>query len=107
MTELRLAEALPLFSAELEAALRRQDRSDLASQVSRLPLVNRCRCGDDFCATFYTAPVPRGAYGSGHENVIVETIEGMVILDLVNGEIKCVEVLHRPDVQKDLLAVLP
>jgi hypothetical protein len=70
-------------------------------------LVNRCRCGDDFCATFYTAPRPDGAYGAGHQNVVVETTEGMVILDLVKDEIKCVEVLHRPDVRKVLLAVLP
>ena len=107
MGELRLEEALPAFAAELETALGRQGRSDLASQVRRLPLVDRCRCGDDFCATFYTAPKPDGAYGAGHENVVVEATEGMVVLDLVRDEIRCVEVLDRPDVQEVLFAVLP
>ncbi len=102
-----LQQALPAFTAELEDALSRQGRSDLAAQVRRLPLVDRCRCGDDFCATFYTAAEPDSAYGAGHENLIVDAAKGMVILDLVSGEIRCVEVLDRPDVQTVLFAVLP
>jgi len=31
----------------------------------------------------------------------------MVVLDLVRDGIRCVEVVYRPDVQKDLFAVLP
>jgi hypothetical protein len=104
---MELEQALPVFSSELEDSLRRQGRADLAAQVRRLPLVDRCRCGDDFCATFYTAPKPNGAYGAGHKNVIVGSATGMIILDVVNGEIMCVEVLYRPDVQKGLFAVLP
>jgi hypothetical protein len=102
-----LAQALPAFSAELESALRRQGRADLASQVANLPLVDRCRCGDGFCATFYTAARPEGAYGPGHENLEVDGVIGMIILDLVHDEIRCVEVLFRPDVQRALFATLP
>ncbi len=107
MSELSIAHALPTFTAELEESLRHQGRSDLAAQVATLPLVDRCRCGDDFCATFYTAAKPTGAYGRGHSNFVVESHEGMIILDLVDDEIRCIEVLFRPDVQKALFAVLP
>jgi hypothetical protein len=107
MSDLALARAIPVFAAELEASLRRQGRADLASQITGLPLLDRCRCGDSFCATFYTAAKPVGAYGPGHSNLIVESREGMIILDLVDDEIRCVEVLYRPDVQKALFAVLP
>jgi hypothetical protein len=104
---LTVSRALPDFAVELETVLHSQGAADLASQVSNLPLVDRCRCGDDFCATFYTAPKPEGAYGPGHENVVVEVTKGMTILDVVNGDIRWVEVLYRPDVQRALFAVLP
>ena len=107
MSKLALARALPDFAAELEESLRDQGRADLASQVATLPLVERCRCGDDFCATFYTVTKPAGAYGPGHSNLVVESCEGTIILDLMNDEIHCVEVLYRPDVQKELFTVLP
>jgi hypothetical protein len=107
MVELSLASALPAFASELQAALSSQERFDLAAQVAHLSLLERCRCGDDFCATFYTAPRPDGAYGTGHENLEVESAAGMIILDLVDDEIRCVEVLWRPDVQKGLCAALP
>jgi hypothetical protein len=102
-----LEEALPLFASELEEALNRQGSARLAKQVRQLPLIDRCRCGDDFCATFYTAPKPSGAYGAGHKNVIVDSERGMIILDVVKGKICCVEVLFRKDVQQALFAVLP
>ena len=104
---LTVSEALPAFAAELECALRQQGDADLASQFKRLPLIDRCRCGDDFCATFYTAPKFNGPYGPGHKNVVLAVTKGMTILDVVNGDIQCVEVLYRPDVQRLLFAVLP
>jgi hypothetical protein len=107
MTHLTVVQALPPFAAELMESLVRQGRDDLASQLRTLPLVDRCRCGDDFCATFYTAKRPTGAYGAGHSNLVVESGEGMIILDLVEDRIHCVEVLYRRDVREALTAVLP
>jgi hypothetical protein len=107
MSKLVLRTALPAFASELEESLRDQGRADLASQVARLPLVDRCRCGDHFCATFYTAAEPADGYGPGHANLVVESAKGMIILDLVDDRICCVEVLDRPDVQRVLFAVLP
>jgi len=39
--------------------------------------------------------------------MVVESREGMIIVDLVEDRIHCVEVLYRPDVREALFAVLP
>ena len=98
---------LPGFAAELEQLLRDQGEAKLAAQISELKIVDRCRCGDDFCASFYTQPKPKGAYGSGHRCVELEPAEGMLILDLVDDRIAQIEVLNRDDIRKMLLAALP
>lgn len=100
-------EALPEFAAELRELLNWNCELELAAQIEALPLVDRCRCGQDSCATFYTAPKPDGAYGPGHSNVQLAPEVGMIILDLVDGKICCIEVLDRPDVQEGLTAILP
>ena len=103
-----LTEALPRFAAELEKSLRRDGVPALADQVAALQLVDRCRCGDDFCATFYTAAKPRGPWRDlgKHENLEVSAESGMIILDLVDGHIVTVEVLYRDDVRDALHKVL-
>jgi hypothetical protein len=103
----RLCEMLPLLSQELEQLLKNAGEGNLASQVSGLRILDRCRCGDDFCASFYTQPKPDGAYGPGHRNVLLEPAKGMLILDVVDDVIAQVEILHRDDIRKTLLAALP
>jgi hypothetical protein len=102
-----LRELFPLLSQELQKLLENTGEADLASQVSGLSIVDRCRCGDEFCASFYTQPKPNGAYGPGHRNVILEPANGMLILDVVNDVIAHVEILHRDDIRQKLLAALP
>ncbi len=80
---------------------------ELAAQVSGLEIVDRCRCGDGFCATFYTQPKPVGSYGSGHRNVLLLPGKGFLILDVVAEQIMCVEVLYRDDIRGTLLAAVP
>jgi hypothetical protein len=63
-----------------------------------LTIVERCRCGDDFCASFYTQPKPKESYGPGHDSMELEPTEGMLILDIVDGRIAHVEILHRNDI---------
>jgi hypothetical protein len=99
---LLLTEALPAFAAELQQLLIEYGELELAAQVSSLAILDRCRCGDDFCATFYTQPKPDGAYGPGHRNVALTPEEGMLILDVVDGKIACVEALDRKDVRQKL-----
>jgi hypothetical protein len=75
--------------------------------VSDLRIADRCRCGDDFCATFYTQPKPQGSYGAGHKNLVLEPQKGDVILDVVNGSIASVEVLYRDEIRDALIARIP
>jgi hypothetical protein len=102
-----LAEAIPELAVELTALLEEAGEADLAIQVSELRLVDRCRCGDDFCATIYTVPPPQDAWGPGHENVVLNPAQGDLILDVVDRRITCVEVLFRDEVRNRVLALLP
>jgi hypothetical protein len=98
-----LSDMLPGLAHELQQLLIEQDEPELAAQVPGLRIVDRCRCGDDFCATFYVQPRPKRAYGPDHRNVPLTPKEGMLILDVV-GE-KIVEVLYRDDVRKVIQAI--
>jgi hypothetical protein len=102
-----LTESLPFFAAELEQLLEKEGHAELAAQVSGLKIVDRCRCGDDFCASFYTERKPQGAYGAGHRCVELEPEAGVLILDVVEGRIVHVEVLYRHDIREKLLVSLP
>jgi hypothetical protein len=104
---LLLKHALPGLADELAQLLVAAGQQSLADQVPGLNIVDRCRCGDDFCASFYTLPKPDGAYGTGHENIVLEPERGMIILDVVKGCIAHVEVLNRDEVRRDLIAALP
>jgi hypothetical protein len=105
--QLLLTDTLPAFATELRQLLVEQGEPELATQVSGLMIFDRCRCGDDFCSTFYTQPKPEGAYGPGHRNVALTPSQGMCILDVVAEEIACVEALDRNDLREKLHAVLP
>ena len=102
-----LADVLPKLAVELEHLLRQQGESGLAVQVSTLAIVDRCRCGDDFCSSFYTQPKPQGAYGPDHRTLDLDAEKGMVLLDVVSGLIVHVEVLNRADIREPLITALP
>lgn len=102
-----LVDCLPEFSDELQSLLREGGRPDIAEQIGQMQLVDRCRRGDDFCATFYTGPRPEGSYGPNHENVELPAREGMIILDLVDGSVQAVEVLYRDEIRSRLQTLLP
>ena len=101
----RLIEVFPDLADELRVRLRSEDEKELAETVSDLRIVERCRCGDEFCGTFYTIPKPRGSYGPTHRTIDLDVEEGMLIVDVVDERIVCVEVLYRDRV-RDRLAQL-
>lgn len=102
-----LTELLPAFAEELSETLDAMGRAELAGQVDQLEVTCRCRCGDAFCTSFYTGPPPDGAWPADHQNVALDIDHGMVILDVVNGGIRFVEVLDRPELRADLQSVPP
>jgi hypothetical protein len=102
-----LVEVLPDLALEIERLLKIQGEPDLAAQVIGLRILDRCRCGDDFCSTFYVQPQPEGAYGPNHRNIVLEPERGALILDLVDEQIACVEVLYRDEIRERLHSVFP
>ena len=103
----QLVNVFPELSAELHQLLIERGESELTSQVQELKVVERCRCGDDFCGMFYVLPKPGGAYGPGHRNVALTPKEGMLILDVVSNKIAAVEVLYRDEIRRWLLVEFP
>ena len=106
-----LADALPHLANELEELLNEQHEFQLAAQVPNLKIVERCRCGDDFCATFYTQAKPKVNYAPDHRpdhrNVVLRPQKGFLILDVLDGKITCVEVLYRDEIRRELHVLLP
>jgi hypothetical protein len=95
------------FSARVASFLSEAGEGALALQVDSLNVVDRCRCGDDFCAMFYTEPRPQGPYGSGHRNIELSPDVGMLILDIVDERIAAIEVLYNDAFRERLLAACP
>jgi hypothetical protein len=105
--DVTVGELFPAFTRELQSLAVQEGRPDLAEQIPNLPVVARCKCGDDNCAHFYTAPLPPGPYLSGHTCLPLPSLAGLVVLDLVNDRIVAIEVLDRPDVKPALDRLLP
>lgn len=102
-----LVEAFPNLSEELQVLLRGAGEPTLAAQVPKLRILDRCRCGDDFCATFYVQPKPAGSYGPGLRTIPLEPTTGMLIIDVVNDTVFSVEVLYRDEIRQKLLEMFP
>lgn len=102
-----LLDVCPDLAHELEALLAAQGESDLAAQIAGLKIVDRCRCGDDFCSTFYTLPKPDGAYGPYHRNVELEPETGTLVVDVNDDQIAAIEVLYRDEIREKIHALLP
>jgi len=79
----------------------------LSAQVADLHIVGRCRCGDNFCATFYTAPRPVGSYGPGHRTIALTPAFGYLNVDVVGADIVQIEVLYRYDLKAEIHAAAP
>ena len=105
--KINFTDAFPAFATELRRLLEEQGELNLGAQVPNLLILDRCRCGDDICGTFYTKPKPIGGFGPGHRNVRLMPEYGMLILDVVAEEIACVEVLDRNEVRRQLDEALP
>ncbi len=103
-----LRDTLPGFAREVEQRLREVGRPDLAGQVTRLRIADRCRCGDDFCASLYTEAKPAGGWRQLHETVPLRGGPyGLINVDAMMGRIVAIEVLFRPEVRRALEHLVP
>ena len=81
----RKDDALPEIANELRVGLR-DDRPDLVATLDDLELVDRCRCGDEFCATFYT--VAKGAWPErDRRERVVTSAQRLICLTVADGQI--------------------
>jgi uncharacterized protein (DUF2147 family) len=103
----KLADEFPELAAKLTQLLNEEGEEELAGTVSGLTVVERCRCGDEFCATMYTVRPPRETWGRSHRNVSLDPKAGYLILDVLDQEIVGIEVLFRNEIREHLLKVLP
>jgi hypothetical protein len=100
----RLIEVVPELATELQRLLLQQGASALIDQVEELAMFERCRCGDGFCSSFYTAPPPIGPYGSGHRTIPLPSDIGILTVDVIGCRIVYVEVLRRDDIHDKIVA---
>ena len=67
--------------------------------------MDRCRCEDDFCSTFYVRS-PDSEARQGHRRTVpLKPSRGILILDVVDDKIAAIEVLYRNDVRQTLQAI--
>lgn len=70
MPEVFFREVLPDLSKQVYHDFRRLRRMDLAEQVMALRIVDRCRCGSEYCGAFKTessvAPAPQTEASQPH-----------------------------------------
>jgi hypothetical protein len=111
----------------LKRLLTESGEIELAATVEGLEGYDRCRCGSDHCATIYTKPRPSGGFGPSHRNIVfrnadtidldtrlrvgdtstARTTEYTTILDVVDEEIRCIEILDDHESRRRLVAALP
>ena len=74
---------------DLEELLREAGREDLAEQVPRLEIGQRCHCSVEGCRSFYTALPMKRWFRRGKQIAV-----GDYVVDTIDGEIVYVEVLR-------------
>jgi hypothetical protein len=107
MTVPRVIDVVPELVSELQRLLTERGEPALAAQVAQLRIIDRCRCGDHFCSTFYTAPRPTGAFGPGHRTIALVPETGYLNVDVVGYDIVQIELLYRDDLKAKIHAAMP
>ncbi|HEX9960710.1 MAG TPA: hypothetical protein VGB00_07255 [Pyrinomonadaceae bacterium] len=102
-----LKEVLPELASELKDLFIQAEKPHLSEQVDALQIVDRCRCGDSFCATIYTIPKPKGAWGKNHYTIPLDAEAGMIIVDVLNEKVAEIEILNRDEIRKKVLKLFP
>lgn len=102
---MKLKKHKPNLAKELETGLREIGETALASSVSSLEIVDRCRCGDKGCGTFYT--LEKKIWIGKKLNQLVPVLEGLYAIDVYEDKIACIEILDRNDVENKLNEMIP
>lgn len=98
-----MVDVVPELAVEMERELRASGDVELADQVAGLRMMKSCGCGDDFCASFDTAPLPEGP--SAKKRYGVPLSNHHLIVHVLEGKIIEVEVLFRDDLRPKIREV--
>ncbi|HVF53039.1 MAG TPA: hypothetical protein VNC78_05460 [Actinomycetota bacterium] len=99
---------LPEIASELETALEKQGDPDLATQIRGLRIESLCGCDDEFCGSFHARGDQKYPWSDvGDLRSVAVEVAGIVVLDVVAGTIRYVEVIDRPEVRKELRSAVP
>jgi len=97
-------EVFPELAKEILHDLRRLKRNELAAEMTNLRVVDRCRCGEAVCGTFYTEDADlRKRFGASGIDIMLEC--GSTVTEL-KGRIVRIETLD-PQVTEMLCQVIP
>ncbi len=100
-----LTETLQESAQELRWLLEAQ-KPELAPQVSVLKIVQGCCCGDDFCASFYTQPKPKGRTAPVTRRYFSpQDRRGCSCVTLSTVSFRLLKSSIRPDVRRKLVAL--
>lgn len=100
-------DAFSALAAELRQLLIEQDDPELAAHVRGWRFSTVATAGEDSCATIYTRPKPKGSFGQGLRNVRLSPDDSaFLVLNVVDGDIECIELLERLDMRDAWDAVL-
>lgn len=97
-----MAEALPGLYREALTFLTSAGEDGLVEQLPHLLVVGRCRCGDPFCATFYTKSPVRYASPSQAEYIDIDSEGGMILIHITDGRIVEFEVIGRDEIKAQI-----
>jgi hypothetical protein len=101
-----LREVFPDIAQKIADGFERMGRPELSAQFKSLEIVSRCTCGDDFCATFYTAPNESWKDRAVETFILDVNVPKLLCVQVVDGLVSCIEMLYRPDVSERLKHVL-
>jgi hypothetical protein len=105
MTALLLRQVAPELEAEVTKLLVEAGEDVLAERVKDLAIFERCRCGEYFCASFYTTAERVRPFPPGFRTLAL--LPGELHLDVLGATILQVEVLFRDDLRAKIHSALP
>ena len=97
---LHLVDALPEFAAELSRGLAELGHKELATSVNSIVIVERCKCDETGCITFYA--VPKTVTNQRPCKTAMPVVKGLTCVQYIGQQIVWVEALGRPEDREKL-----
>lgn len=98
---LYLVDALPDFSDELSRGLADLGHQELATSVKAIVIVERCKCNETGCITFYAVP-KSSLTNKCRCKTAYPVVRGLTCVQYIGQNIVWVEAVGRPDDRKKL-----